>query len=269
MHLIDSVIAKISLYDDLRLEITPEPGITVAFNSAEPFPGKLDISPQDNTLSRAYGALNDAAGGILPGMRVQIIKRIPAGSGLGGGSSDAAGLFRLVRDLARGDSAENERLQPISSLPDADWTALAAQVGADVPAFMVDGPVRVQGFGEDIEPVTLRGLEEYECALRFPGIELRTAEMYAKVAEYSASNHTAAFLAQWVNNGPQAAFALARNDFAPIARDACTDVATALDRMAKEDYLLVSVSGSGSAVFGIVHHDEHPQRRIHRYAFLI
>ena len=269
MHLIDSVIAKISLYDDLQLEITSEPGITVAFDLAEPFSGKLDISPQDNTLSCAYDALCDAAGAPLPGMRIQVIKRIPIGSGLGGGSSDAAGFLRLIRDLAQGDSAENERLQPISSLPDADWMALAAQVGADVPAFMVDSSVRAQGFGEDVEQVALRGLEEYECTLHFPGIELSTTEMYGKVVEYSSTNHTESFLERWRKDGPHAAFPLARNDFTPIARDACTDVAAALDRIVAEDYLTVSVSGSGSAVFGILPRGKHTQEKASLYDFLV
>jgi 4-diphosphocytidyl-2-C-methyl-D-erythritol kinase len=269
MHLIDSVIAKISLYDDLQLEITSEPGITVAFDFTEPFSWKLDISPQDNTLSRAYDALSDAVGAPLPGMRIRVIKRIPVGSGLGGGSSDAAGLLRLIRDLAGDDSEESAQLRTVKSLTDIDWMALAAQVGADVPAFMVDGPVRAKGFGEDIEPVALRGLEEYECALHFPGIELSTAEMYAKVVEYSTSNHTEAFLAQWHKNGSQAAFALARNDFTPVARDACPEVRAILDSLDGEGYLMVAVSGSGSAVFGILHRDQRKKGKAALCDFLV
>lgn len=268
MHFIDSVIAKISLYDDLFLDFAPAPGIAVTFESNEPFSGKLDISPQDNTLTRAYGVLCDAVGTILPGMSVHIIKRIPIGSGLGGGSSDAAGLFRLLRNLARSDSIESKRFQPIASLSDADWATLAAQVGADVPAFMIDGPVRVQRFGDEIEPITLRGLEAYVCTLHFPGIELSTAEMYGKVVEYSASNHTEAFLAQWRKSGPHVAFALARNDFTPIARDACPGIRAILDGLGGEGYIMLAVSGSGSTVFGILPCGKYAQGRIPRYAFL-
>jgi len=268
MHAVDTVMAKISLADTISLRITQGHGISVEFSFELASGAQASVNPEENSLTRAYYELGKLAGGELPGMLLRVTKRIPAGSGLGGGSSDAAGFLRLVRDLARDDSEENERLRTVTSLTDIDWITLAAQIGADVPAFMIDGTVRAQGFGEEVESVTLSGLEAYRCALRFPDIKLSTAEMYGKVSEYSSANHTESFLAQWRKNGPQGAFSFARNDFTPIARDACPDVAAALDRMGAEGYLMVAVSGSGSAVFGILPRGKHTQEKASLYEFL-
>ena len=269
MHFIDSIVAKLSLSDALWVEERPETDFAVTFDTARLGADAPFINPQDNTLTRAYRALREACGADLPGLSVRVAKRIPVGSGLGGGSSDAAGLLRLVRSLAAGELALAKRFAAVRQLSEADWLSIAAQAGADVPAFMVDGPVRVRGFGERVEPLALPGLEDFVCRLAFSNVALSTAEMYSRVREYSAHNHTELFLEAWRAQGPEAAFARARNDFTPIARQATPQVAASLDLLSAQGYPLVAVTGSGSAVFAVVPRHQAPVGESGCYEFLL
>lgn len=256
LHYLDSVLAKISLYDELRISPSAEPGVIVNFTAEAPCEDLAGISPAENTLTRAYAALKAAAGASLPGLKVDVVKRIPPASGLGGGSSDAAGLLRFFQELA-GNRTRDLQLPPgLHSLAHADWMRLAAEVGADVPSFMYDGVTRVRGHGELAEPIALVGLEKCRCRLALPGARLSTAEMYARVNEYSTENHTESFVRTWVHGDPEAALQSARNDFTKIVRKACPEAAVALDELSSEQPLLYQASGSGSAVFAVVPRQE-------------
>lgn len=269
MHAVDTVIAKISLADTVSLQITQGHGVSVEF-SIELVSGlQANVNPKENSLTRAYYELDTLAGGELPGMLVRVIKRIPIGSGLGGGSSDAAGFLKMIRGLAARNTSQKGSLDRISQLSENDWLELASHIGADVPAFMLQGPVRARGFGEKVEAVALEGLSEFRCVLSIPEVSFSTASMYAKVGSYSSFSHAEEFLREWSTDGPKAAFRIARNDFTPIARDTCADVSAALDRLAAEGYLMTEVSGSGSAVFGILHRDERKEGKAALYDFLV
>jgi 4-diphosphocytidyl-2-C-methyl-D-erythritol kinase len=104
----------------------------------------------DDTLVRHALALLDAP----HGWAVHIDKRIPLAAGLGGGSSDAAAALRLA----------NEQL-PVP-LDAAALHALAAQVGADVPFFLVDGPQLGGGDGGEVTPLELP--QDYVVLLLLP-----------------------------------------------------------------------------------------------------
>lgn len=111
------------------------------------------IDPQTNTLSRAY-SLYAIATGFAPRLGIRVIKRVPAGAGLGGGSANAAALLRYLQRMAA-----NSGLRPLDA---AALVALASRVGADVPFFLQDGPALVGGIGEKLTP----------CASPFPGLYL-------------------------------------------------------------------------------------------------
>jgi 4-diphosphocytidyl-2-C-methyl-D-erythritol kinase len=108
----------------------------------------------------------------LPGAwRVRIEKRIPVAAGLGGGSSDAATALRLA----------NAQLD--EPLPPGALHALAAQVGADVPFFLRDGPQLGAGDGTELEPLDLP--QDFAVLLLLPDGEQKpsTAAVYAAFDE--------------------------------------------------------------------------------------
>lgn len=114
----------------------------------------------DDLVLRAQRALEEAAGRPLPA-RFRLVKRIPAGAGLGGGSSDAAATLRaLVR---------------LHGLDCVDLAAVAAEVGADVPFLLRGGSAEARGRGEVL--VSAPPAAGW-FALAWPGLELSTGAVY-------------------------------------------------------------------------------------------
>lgn len=119
-HEIRSHFQAISLHDLLLVE--PAAATT------------LDGGFPDDLVTRAAAAIEQAAGRHLPA-RFRLVKRIPVGSGMGGGSSDAAAALRALA-----------RLYDL----DLDLTPIAAALGADVPFFLRGGALRAEGRGEHL-----------------------------------------------------------------------------------------------------------------------
>jgi 4-diphosphocytidyl-2C-methyl-D-erythritol kinase len=136
--------------------------------------------PQDNTVTRAVALLAEAVrqrGTAAAPLWIHLVKRIPAGSGLGGGSSDAAAalaacarLWEIDRDGLRA-SGELQRI--------------AAAVGSDVPFFLSGGTALGTGRGDRIEP--LEPLQRTWFAVAAPRIEVGSASAYAELDRLRAS----------------------------------------------------------------------------------
>jgi 4-diphosphocytidyl-2-C-methyl-D-erythritol kinase len=114
----------------------------------------------ENIVLKALTALETSAGRELP-TAFHLHKRIPAGAGLGGASSDAATALRALKIIHR---------------LDVDLTDLARLIGADVPFFLAGGRVLAEGTGDRLHPLEDE-LGWY--AIAWPGIELSTATVYA------------------------------------------------------------------------------------------
>lgn len=129
-HPIASWMAAIDLCDELTVESLP-PGqpsaLTIRFADDAPSPSPIDWPPDADLAFRAIAALEARVGRTLPS-RIQLLKRIPVGAGLGGGSSDAAAALlalNLVHNLG---------------LTNAELTKVGATLGSDVPFFLDDHP---------------------------------------------------------------------------------------------------------------------------------
>lgn len=96
--------------------------------------------PEKNLCGRAVSAFCRAAGIPVPAADITLDKQIPCAGGMGGGSSDAAAVLRLME----------RRFAP---LPDGLLAKVALSLGADVPFFLDPVPARVQGTGERITPL--------------------------------------------------------------------------------------------------------------------
>jgi 4-diphosphocytidyl-2-C-methyl-D-erythritol kinase len=155
-HEIRSRFATIDVADEIeaeeaaRFELTCEP------------PGLPSAPP--NLVARAALALAERAG-VEPRARLRLVKRVPIGAGLGGGSADAAVTLLLLRRLWR------------LSLSDRDLATVAASLGSDVPFFLEGGEAEVGGRGERVEPREDRPSEE--LSLLVPPFSASTAEVYA------------------------------------------------------------------------------------------
>ncbi len=124
-HLVDAEMVSLDLADTLTF--SEGSGITIVMEDSAA--GGLSVSAtEDNLVARALNALDRQA-------HVDIVKRIPAGGGLGGGSADAAAVFRWAQRTATAD------------------VIAASKLGADVSFCIVGGRARVTGIGENIEPL--------------------------------------------------------------------------------------------------------------------
>ena len=193
----------------------------------------------DTLVTRALQAFAAAVEpGVAPdGFHAVVAKRIPAGAGLGGGSSDAAAALRAANRLC-GD--------PLSA---PQLTELAATIGSDVPFFLGPPSAIVRGRGEQVSPGPV--LPAVGVVLAFPGRPLATRDVYdayqpavADVA--SAADAIPARIGSLVELAD-----LVANDLAPVAEDlepACRALRLALTARGAA---AASVTGSGSAVFGL------------------
>ena len=136
-HDIVSVMQAIDIVDHVRLDDAPTLELEVTGESQLGVP----IEGPRNLAFKAAQVLAAAAGIANPGVRIQLEKNIPAGIGLGGGSTDAAAVIRGLCNLWRLD------LDAIA------LNGVAASVGSDVPFFLHAGTALVTGRGEQIEPL--------------------------------------------------------------------------------------------------------------------
>ncbi len=165
-HQIRTVLASISLWDTLRFE--PTEGGGVRLRCEEP-----GIPTDDsNLVLRAAALLGEGVPGGLPGVRIRLRKRIPAGRGLGGGSSDAAAaLVGLNRCFGLG-------------LSRAALHRSAARIGMDVPFFLYGGLALATGRGDQVFP--LPDGPEVEIVLLIPSFEIPTGDAYRLLPESAA-----------------------------------------------------------------------------------
>jgi 4-diphosphocytidyl-2-C-methyl-D-erythritol kinase len=169
-HDINTVFLPITLAD----ELTIEPADTLSVECAE-----IPIPQEDNLVFKAARLLQ-AQCNVSRGAKIQLHKKIPTGAGLGGGSSDAAATLRGLCELWNISPGE-EALH-----------AIAAQLGSDVPFFLLNAPAIGSGRGEILQPLSIQLL--YTLLIVYPNIHISTAEAYSEVhLSEQATNYNAVF----------------------------------------------------------------------------
>ncbi|MCL2473043.1 MAG: 4-(cytidine 5'-diphospho)-2-C-methyl-D-erythritol kinase [Treponema sp.] len=140
-HTLESIFATLAFCDTLRFECTEKEGdSTLLMNWEIP---EEPILPSKNLVMQAVSLFRGRTN-YKKGLKIAVTKRIPAGAGLGGGSSDAASSL-LALNLLAGTALPIEKLME-----------MAATLGSDVPFFLSGGAAYVGGRGESIEPVEIR-----------------------------------------------------------------------------------------------------------------
>jgi 4-diphosphocytidyl-2-C-methyl-D-erythritol kinase len=159
LELVTTVLEGVAgLQDTLYAE--PAEALTLSLEG----PAAEGLVPDDsNLVLKAWRLLEEAAGRPLPAA-LRLVKHIPHGAGLGGGSSDAAGALRLGNELFG------------LGLPDATLLALAARLGSDVPLFLLGGTSLGLGRGERVFPLRPMPLEP--LLLVNPGLHVSTPSVY-------------------------------------------------------------------------------------------
>ena len=212
-HELKSIVLPVSLHDD----ITVRPGMGVSVE------GCGDIPLEKNLVYIAAMKLAKRMRIENPSAAISVVKRIPAGAGLGGGSADAAATLHALDAFWH------------LNVPEEILLEVAAEVGSDVPALLIGEPVMMEGRGERVRRLTpseRNGLPKTEdIVLYTPPIFSSTAAVYK---EHRVED-----------NGK------GRNDLQPAALRLYPDIAAALEKLRAEGLRDVAMSGSGSTVYGI------------------
>lgn len=233
-HGIETAFLRIDLADDVTACESSGRSLDVS-GPALPAGG---LGPTERNLAyRAAVAYADTAGW-PSGFSIELVKRIPAGGGLGGGSADAGAVLRAL-----------EAMSPKPLGP--RLLEVAATLGADVPFMTLDDPMALgSGRGDRLKPIP--PLEPRPIVLALPPFAIATADAYAWLdADRAARGGTAQrpiaeSLATWEDVG-----AAAHNDFEPVVSRRYPAIATILDRFRRANSRIALLSGSGSTVFGV------------------
>ncbi|HVQ06647.1 MAG TPA: 4-(cytidine 5'-diphospho)-2-C-methyl-D-erythritol kinase [Burkholderiaceae bacterium] len=224
-HQLQSVFALIDWADTLHIERRRD-GQLQRHDLATPLPA-------DDLCLRAARALQQASGSTW-GADIHLHKRVPAGAGLGGGSSDAATTLLALNRLW-GLNWPRERL-----------AALGLTLGADVPFFVCGQPAFVEGIGERVTPVALPRLW---LAVVKPAASLGTAQIFGSPTLERATPPV--ILADFLANTTLSdctAVGFGRNDLEAVAHAECAEVGQVADWL-QARFGNSRMSGSGSAVF--------------------
>ena len=233
-HALRSVMVPIALADELAFA----PSERFAFACEPP------SLAADNLVPRAFVQVGLGAAPVAVTLR----KRVPVGAGLGGGSSDAAGVLHAAMRGTFGDVGTR------------DWVADARALGSDVPFFLVDGPALVEGSGERV--TALGAAPPWWIVLVVPDAHVATGPAYAALDAARAadppptrprSDSVSLRCGEALQRNDYAGvLATLSNDFAPVVREAYPAVAAALHALddAGAPHRAM-VSGSGGACFAL------------------
>ena len=207
--------------------LSAEPGDELSLKVCGPFAGDLGET-SDNLVLRAATALRDA-GGVGAGAAITLDKRLPVASGIGGGSADAAATLRLLTAMWRIDPAHA--------------SAIAPELGSDVPACLLSMPARGEGAGDRLTPFDLTNVAGTPVLLVNPRVHLSTADVFA----------------YWdgVDRGALGDWREGRNDLEAPALSLVPEIAEVLGWMRKQPRAkFVRMSGSGATCFALFDGEE-------------
>lgn len=229
-HNLQTVFYPIPLTDSLELKSLSSKGTNYDFITSG-----LSIAgnAQDNLVIKVYEKLAEEFD--LPAVEIYLSKHIPMGAGLGGGSSDAAFMMRMLN--------EQFNLQ----LSDTDMEQRLAKFGADCPFFVRNNAVYAEGIGNEFSPLAL-SLKGYYIVLIKPQVHVSTAEAYSAVSPaYPEHNLIDTLMTQPIENWRELVF----NDFEKSVFSLYPEISAIKETLYDMGALYASMSGSGSAVYGI------------------
>ncbi len=230
-HNLESVFYPINLQDALELKTIegeiPECGYKLKVSGS-----LLDGSPEDNLVVKAYKLLKKDFD--FPAQSIHLYKHIPVGAGLGGGSSDASNMIKML----------NEKFS--LGLTDEQMEAYAVQIGADCPFFIKNKPVFATGIGDKFSPIDL-SLNGKTMVLVKPDIFVSTRDAYALVEPQQPKCRLTDLLSQPLEQWKDSVV----NDFERSVFVKYPEIAAIKDRLYDLGAVYASMSGSGSAVYGI------------------
>lgn len=242
-HELISIVAPTKFGDTLKAQISDKPADSLACN--------MEGIPLDSTnLVIKAAELFREATGRSEHFDFDLQKRVPAGAGLGGGSSNGAAALLAVNELCG------------NPLPTKKLSEIAAQMGSDCPLFLTNTPVVMRGRGERV--FALRGeareyIERLKLVIFKPDFSINTgwaySQMKANPQDYMSENAAESALSEWLENPSISGLPLI-NNMQIEAFKKFPALQIVLDEIRTRFRVPAMMSGSGSACFAIVNNLE-------------
>jgi len=229
-HNIETTLSTINLSDLMSIEEV-ESGIVLNTEG-------LNVAPEDNLCYRAADSFKKRFH-ITKGVKISLMKNIPIGGGLGGGSSDAACALKGMNQLFNLNISAEELFE------------LGREIGSDVPFFIKGGAAYARGRGDELKFFKLPAMS---LIVYYPGYPISTAWAYA---EYDKTILTQQSETDIINESgkrkkkKRLSFTL-QNDFERVVFQKHPDLLDIKTNLIACDAFLVSLSGSGSCLFAVV-----------------
>ncbi len=224
-HNIESLLYPVPMCDVLEFSVSG------AFR-LKLFGKDIPGSREENILRKTWELLHRRFS--IPPVEVMLLKNIPPGSGLGGGSSDAAFFLKRLNDYFQLKLSHNILFE------------LALHLGSDVPFFLENKPVLVTGRGERHVPVAIP-LSSYWLVVVWPGIHFSTAEMFAE----TEIRNTGAALTEGLRLPVEQWDGVLHNDFEAVAFARHPALSAIKRHLKASGAVFASLTGSGSALYGL------------------
>ena len=228
-HNLETVFYPVALEDALEIRTSPNADrkFTLHQHGME-----IAGNPENNLVVKAYLLLDKEFH--LPPVEIHLYKHIPSGAGLGGGSSDAAFMLKLLN--------EHYNLQ----LSDNQLEDYAATLGADCAFFIKNTPTYAEGIGNIFSPIEL-SLKGYRIMIVKPDVFVSTREAFANIRphrpEYPVREVIRRPVAEWKDT--------LINDFEASVFPQYPVIGEIKEELYHQGAIYASMSGSGSSVFGL------------------
>ncbi|MFW5779862.1 MAG: 4-(cytidine 5'-diphospho)-2-C-methyl-D-erythritol kinase [Bacillota bacterium] len=220
MHLIDTLITNINVFDEIALKKRNDNKINVVYKN-------INNKIENDTAKKAALLLQKVHS--LPGVDITIKKHIPFSAGLGGSSADAAGVAKCMKKLFSIEPNRKELLL----------------IGSDVPYMFEGGDKRVKGLGENISPVILPNFK-YAIVLCPGGVNTKKAyDLYDKIG---GENPDVDKIIMNINHTKPC---ILYNALQKAACQLNPNIQTGLDLLKESGFTQSVMTGSGSAVVGM------------------
>jgi len=230
-HTLESLFIPISWGDALEVLDSPSGSVSFEFRGL-PVPG---ISERNN-LQIVLKKIKELAGISAPPHHVVVYKNVPSGAGLGGGSGDAAAYLEMLNRKYHLGLDENVKFKILS------------ETGSDCPFFLHNSPCFISGTGTIIQPVPWpSSLKDKFLICIWPNIFSSTSEAYRNCLPQKPKADLKELILlpvqEWKHH--------IKNDFEPIIFKKYPEVGRIKGLLYEKGALYASLTGSGSAVYGI------------------
>lgn len=230
-HAIETIFFPVPLKD--ALEIVPAANNITSLHT---YGLSINGDATDNLCMKAYDLIKKDFPE-LPALEIHLLKKIPMGAGLGGGSSDGSFMIHLLNDQFQLNLSGTRLVQ------------YALQLGSDCPFFIKNTPCYATGRGELLEPVSLN-LSQYTLVLHHPGIHVNTGWAFSQL-QLSAGKQASGWVKQMIQEPVKNWKEKLINDFEKPVFEQFPALAKLKNNFYERGAVYAAMSGSGSTVFGL------------------